>query len=114
MLGGVAWGGAAYLGWSDSQFAQLPYLAGIPCLIVAQAGMGYALVATAPLWLRCVVSVANAVLGYMVWTLVVDSMGKNLLTLGLAAVVMFIGGSVGLARSRALQPATVGGHRAAR
>jgi hypothetical protein len=114
MFGGVAWGGAAYLGWSNSNYEQYPYLAGIPCLVIALLGMGYALVATAPVWLRLVVSVANALLGYMLWTLILDSMGKTLVTLGMAAVILFIGGMVGLSRNRAVQPATVGGHRAAR
>jgi hypothetical protein len=54
-------------------------------------------------------------LGYLIWTLIVDSMGKSLLTLGGAAVVLFIAGSVGLIRGRSLEPQPqYGGHRAAR
>ena len=115
VLGGVAWGGAAYLGFTHSAYAPLPYLAGFVLFVLAQAGSGYALVATAPGWLRFVVSVANAILGYLIWTLIVDSMGKSRLTLGGAAVILFVAGSVGLIRGRSLEPQPqYGGHRAAR
>lgn len=114
LFGGAAWLVAVL--YSDPALHVPLYYAGLGGLLLGLAGLGYALVATAPIWLRGVVSLANTMFGYMVWTLVQDTIGgtSGMLAGGVALVVAAL---VGFARSHPVHqhhPAAAGAHRAAR
>lgn len=96
IVGGLAWVASAVLGWGDEP-EQYSYLAGLVLLVLALAFGGYALVATAPIWLRALVAVATPALGYMVW-LTVEAAGTDYLMVVLAGAVMLLAGGIGLAR----------------
>lgn len=100
VLGGLAWIAAAALGWGDDELSQPLYLAGLVLLVVAFAAMGYALVATAPVWLRAVVTVATPVLGVMVWLILRDSLTADYVSGVVGGVLLVVGGGIGLGRGR--------------
>jgi hypothetical protein len=116
VLGGVGWIVAAYGGWGGTADDNVAYYLGMVALGAALAALGYALVATAPMWLRVVVALATPALGYMVWITVEQALdAHDYLTVGGAGVVMVVAGGLGLARTRAEQPEpVVRGRRAAR
>jgi hypothetical protein len=117
LLGGLVWVAAAALDW-DEEPATALYGAGVVLLVLALAAGGYALVATAPIWLRAVVTVATPALGFMVWLTVWDGVAHHLAVL-LGGIALLVLGAValrpgaGAATSRPERPAR-GGHRAAR
>jgi hypothetical protein len=61
--------------------------------------MGYSLVVKAPVWLRAVVTVANAALGAMLWLILDDSLSPGSLALLVGGVLLLVGGGIGLSRS---------------
>ncbi|MGH3330564.1 MAG: hypothetical protein ACRDPJ_04575 [Nocardioidaceae bacterium] len=92
-------------------------LVGMVALSLAVAGSGYALVATAPVWLRGVVSIAFTTLVWMVWQLVVAALDSEWLSTMSGAAVAFVCGVWGLSRGRPTPPEHThvrGGRRAAR
>lgn len=71
VLGGLVWLvriGLVAAGTADG-VAEILFLVGLGLLVVALAAAGYALVATAPVWLRAVVALATPLLVLMVWQL---------------------------------------------
>ena len=117
LLGGLAWIAAAFMA-SDGDLNQPLYLAAIALMVVAFAGMGYALVATAPIWLRAVVGIATPLLGAMVWWILWDSLPSAQVAALVTGVLLLAGGGIGLGRSKSPEPpaptARVRGRRAAR
>ena len=112
------WIVAAYSAWGGTADQSLTYYAGMVALGVALAAAGYALVATAPMWLRVVVAVATPALGYMVWITVEQALDSHdyLPVVG-AGLAMVVAGGAGLvhAHARAETPEpVVRGRRAAR
>ena len=99
VVAGLAWVASAVLGWGDEP-EQLTYLAGLALMLLALAFGGYALVATAPVWLRAIVAVATPALGYAVW-LSVESLGTEYVMVVLAGVVLVVAGGIGLGRASA-------------
>ena len=121
LVGGVSWSVAALLAWGDTTVeagpAGLLVWFGAAVLVVALGSAGYALVATAPVWLRALVSVATPVLVAMVWTLVADALGAEYLSALVGALFALASGALGLRRGRPaapVEPAPVRGRRAAR
>lgn len=108
LLGGLVWIGAAFMA-SDGDLNQPLYWAAIALMVVAFAGMGYALVATAPIWLRGVVGIATPLLGAMVWWIVWDSLSATPAGI-VTGVLLLVGGGVGLARSGGHEPAPPAAH----
>ena len=98
LLGGVAWVVSAVLGWGAEPH-EVSYLVGLGLLVVALAFSGSSLVATAPVWLRAVVSVATPALGYTIWLVVIDSVSTDYLPVLVAGVVLIVAGGIGLGRS---------------
>src|SRR5687768_12292720 len=96
VLGGLVWIAAAALGWGDDELSQPLYLAGLVLLVVAFAALGYALVATAPVWLRAVVTIATPVLGVMVWLILRDSLTPDYVAAAVGGVLLLGGGGIGL------------------
>lgn len=118
LLGGLAWVVSAALGWGVDP-EQVSYLVGLVLLVAALAGAGYSLVATAPVWLRAVVTLATPALGFMVWLVVLDSVAADYVAVVLAGVVLLVAGGIGIGRSarrpREARPEPpVRGRRAAR
>lgn len=118
LLGGLVWVAAAVLSWGD-ELDQSLYLAGLALLVVAFAALGYSLVATAPVWLRAVVTVATPLLGLMVWLILRDSLPSDYVAAAVGGVLLFVGGGIALGRtSGAARPAKpdppARGRRAAR
>lgn len=118
----MAWLVRTYLIWGDdtAPTGGLPDLllrSGTVVLVVALAAGGYALVATAPVWLRGVVSVATVLLILMLWQLVTEALDSDWMTAlagGASAVLL---GLYGFGRSRPdppEEPVVRGGRRAAR
>ena len=98
LLGGLAWVVSAVLGWGEDP-EQVSYLVGLTLLVVALAAAGYSLVATAPVWLRAVVTLATPALGFTVWLVVLDSVSTGSVAVALAGVVLLVGGGIGLGRT---------------
>jgi hypothetical protein len=117
LLGGVAWVVSAILGWGGEQ-EQTSYLVGLALVVVALAFGGYSLVATAPVWLRAVVSLATPALGYTVWLTVMDSVTPGYLPVLIGGVVLVVAGGIGLGRGAQRndrpEPPPTRGRRAAR
>jgi hypothetical protein len=99
VLGGLVWILVAALAWGDEDPGGVLYLVGYALLLVAGAAMGYSLVAKAPVWLRAVVTVANAALGAMLWLILDDSLSPGSLALLVGGVLLLVGGGIGLSRS---------------
>ena len=98
LLGGLAWVVSAVLGWGEDP-EQVSYLVGLVLLVVALAAAGYSLVATAPVWLRAVVTLATPALGFTVWLVVLDSVSTGSVAVALAGVVLLVGGGIGMGRT---------------
>jgi hypothetical protein len=117
LLGGVAWVASAVLGWGGEQ-DQVSYLVGLGLVVIALGFGGYALVATAPVWLRAVVAVATPALGLSVWLVVMDSVTPGYLPVVLGGVVLIVAGGIGLGRGgrreEKPEPPPTRGRRAAR
>ena len=118
VLGGLGWIVAGVLAWGDETVSQPLYVAGLVLLVVAFAALGYALVATAPVWLRAVVTLATPALGLMVWLILRDSLSEYVAAVTGGALLL-VGGGVALARSRSSatgtpEPPPARGRRAAR
>jgi hypothetical protein len=117
IVGGLAWGASALLGWGEEP-ERYSYLAGLGLLIIAFAFAGYALVASAPIWLRAIVAVATPMLGYSVW-LSVEGLATPYVLVLLAGIVAVVAGVIGLGRGTSDPGGTepdppVRGRRAAR
>jgi hypothetical protein len=113
LLGGVVWLVAAVLEWGAEPNQNL-YLTGLALMMLALAATGYALVATAPLWLRVVVTLATAALGLMVWLIVRDSAADHIALLG-GGIALLLGAGLALSRGRETGSAPQGrGSHAAR
>ena len=117
--GGLVWIASAVLGWGDEP-EQITYFAGLVLMLLALAFGGYALVATAPVWLRAVVAVATPALGLSIW-LALEGLGTAYVLVVLAGVVLLVAGGIGLGRASASHPDSGGdpepplrGRRAAR
>jgi hypothetical protein len=110
VVGGLLWIVAAALGWGEDPVSGTPYLAGLVLLVVAFAAWGYALVETAPVWLRAVVTVATPLLAVMVWLIVRDSIPAEPVAVLVGAALLLAGGVTGLVRGRGRTavPATSG------
>lgn len=104
LLGGLVWVVAAVLSWGDDELDQSLYLAGLALLVVAFAALGYALVATAPVWLRAVVTIATPLLGLMVWLILRDSLPSDYVAAAVGGVLLFVGGGIALGRARGDSP----------
>lgn len=113
LLGGVVWLVTAVLEWGSEPNRTL-YLAGVVLMLVALAAAGYALVATAPLWLRLVVGLATPALGLMVWLFVYDGVSAKHLTLLGGGIALLLGSGLALSRGRDKEgePAGPGSHAA--
>jgi hypothetical protein len=114
VLGGLVWVVAAAVDQGGNVNPTLRGV-GLLCVLAALAASGYALVPTAPLWLRALVCLATPALGYAVWATVRDAFDTNSLpVLAGGLVALAIGGLV-LARTRGdeVDP-PVHGHRASR
>jgi hypothetical protein len=98
LLGGLAWVVSAVLGWGEDP-EQVSYLVGLALLVVALAAAGYSLVATAPVWLRAVVTLATPALGLSVWLVVLDGVAAGYVAVVLAGVVLLVGGGIGMGRA---------------
>lgn len=116
VLGGLVWIVAAVKDWGGAADRSLAYLAGMAILGVAMAAAGYALVATAPVWLRMVVMFATPALGYMVWITVEQALdGRDYLAVVGAGALMVLAGGIGLTQTHVEKPEpVVRGRRAAR
>ncbi|MGN6129122.1 MAG: hypothetical protein ACTHOK_02150 [Nocardioidaceae bacterium] len=112
-LGGIGWVAGAALGWGSDAPAAL-YLVGLLLALLALAALGYSLVATAPVWLRAVVTVATPALGYMVWVTVRDAFAHDYVPVAVAGLLLLAAGGVGLSRRDQAPPAVTRGRRAAR
>ena len=98
LVGGVAWVVSAVLGWGE-QAEDVSYLVGLVLFVVCLGLVGYSLVATAPVWLRAVVTIATPALGYVVWATVLESVELDYLPVLVAGVVILAVGGVGLGRA---------------
>ena len=116
VLGGAAWIVAALLAWGDDELGAPLYLVGFVLLVAAFASLGYALVATAPVWLRAVVTLATPALGAMVWLILQDAIPQAYVAAVVGGVLLVVGGGIGLSQASppTAQTPPRGGHRAAR
>jgi hypothetical protein len=83
-------------------------------LVLSLAAGGYALVATAPVWLRLIVMVATPALGYMIWITLRAAFTTDHVPVLVVGVGMVAAGLIGLGRARPAPQAPVRGRRAAR
>jgi hypothetical protein len=115
VLGGLVWLVAAALDWGQD-VNPVVYTVGLVWFLVASMGLGYGLVAKAPVWLRAVVSVATPLLGYGVWFTISDAFTSNYLPVLAAGLLLVAVGVLVLARGRGAEPVEtpVRGRRAAR
>ncbi|MGZ4494136.1 MAG: hypothetical protein ACXVWU_05510 [Nocardioides sp.] len=114
VMGGLVWLAAAVRGWAGNADPTL-VTAGLVLFGVSLAAAGYALVRTAPLWLRLVVMVATPSLGYMIWITARDAFTVDHTPVLVFGVLMVTAGLIGLGRHRGeAAPAPVHGRRAAR
>jgi hypothetical protein len=108
---------SALLGWGEEQ-EQTAYLVGLTLVVGALAFGGYALVATAPVWLRAVVTLATPALGFAVWLTVMESVTPGYLPVIIGGVVLVVAGAIGLGRGAQRddkpEPPPAHGRRAAR
>jgi hypothetical protein len=104
ILGGMVWVVAAVLAWGDEDLDTALYYAGFALLVVAFAAMGYALVATAPVWLRAVVTVATPLLGTMIWLILRDSIADAYVSAVVGGVLLLVGGGIALGRAASSAP----------
>ena len=85
LIGGACWLTKVALIWAnggsntDDGLVGVMFFVGLGFLVLALAAGGYALVATGPIWLRGVVSVALPVMVSMVWQ-VIDDLIKAIYT----------------------------------
>lgn len=118
ILGGLVWIVAAVVSWGDDELNPALYVAGVVLLVAAFAALGYSLVATAPVWLRAVVTVATPLLGLMVWLILRDSIPADYVAAVVGGVLLLVGGGIALGRGSGTPPAApekpVHGRRAAR
>jgi hypothetical protein len=115
LLGGLVWLVNAALTWGDSGSGGDLYLVGQVGLVLGAAGLGYSLVAKAPIWLRAVVTVATVLLCYLLWYLIDDGLGEHPVSTLIGGAVLLLAAIVGLARARSAAPRPhAGGHRAVR
>ena len=106
LFGGLVWVVAAVLSWGDDELNQPLYVAGLALLVVAFAALGYALVATAPVWLRAVVTIATPLLGLMVWLILRDSLSSEYLAAVVGGVLLLVGGGIARGRGGRAAPAS--------
>lgn len=116
LLSGLVWVAAAVMSRSADEVDVSLYLAGLALLIAGLAAGGYALVATAPVWLRAIVSVATPLLGYSLWVIIRDSLGSDYLAVLVVGIALLVSGAIGLGRAKPVERADppVRGRRAAR
>lgn len=116
VLGGAAWIAAALLAWGEDELGQVLHLVGFVLLVAAFAALGYALVATAPVWLRAVVTTATPALGAMVWLILQDAIPQAYVAAVVGGVLLAVGGGIGLSQASGPRPAELPqrGRRAAR
>lgn len=118
VLGGVAWIAAALLAWGEDELGAALYYAGFALLVVAFAALGYALVSTAPVWLRAVVTLATPALGAMVWLILDDAIPQAYVAAVVGGVLLLVGGGIGLSQAdgpaERTPPPPARGRRAAR
>jgi hypothetical protein len=115
VLGGLVWIVAAVVDWGQDVNPVVSTV-GLVWFLLALAGVGYSLVAQAPVWLRAVVTVATPLLGYGIWFTVVDAFADSALPVLVSGLVLLALGAVALVRGREAPPADspVHGRRAAR
>ena len=115
VLGGLVWLVAAALDWGQD-VNPVVYTVGLVWFLLASMGLGYGLVAKAPVWLRAVVSVATPLLGYGVWFTISDAFTSNYLPVLAAGLLLVAVGVLVLARGWGAEPVEtpVRGRRAAR
>ena len=117
VVGGVVWIIAALLAWGEDELGTALYVVGFVLLVAAFAALGYALVATAPVWLRAVVTLATPALGAMVWLILKDAIPQAYVAAVVGGVLLLVGGGIGLSQSggsSAAEPTPPrGGHRRA-
>lgn len=118
VLGGVAWIAAALLAWGEDELEAALYLGGFALLVAAFAALGYALVSTAPVWLRAVVTLATPALGAMVWLIIKDAIPQAYVAAVVGGVLLVVGGGIGLSQAGGPAaseepPPPRGGHRRA-
>src|SRR6478735_7857713 len=87
VLGGLVWIVAAVVDWGQDVNPVVSTV-GLVWFLLALAGVGYSLVDQAPVWLRVVVSVATPLLGYGVWSTVVDAFTDSALPVLVSGLVM--------------------------
>lgn len=120
LLGGAAWLVRGLLIWGQETasgvLAEALLWAGTAAFAVGLAAAGYALVATAPIWLRMVVSVAVVLLVLAIWVLVDDALGSDWISALVGAGLAVAAGLWGLGRPgpAPVDPPPVRGRRAAR
>jgi hypothetical protein len=115
VIAGVGWLAKAALIWANGGqntgggLMGVVFLAGLIGVVVALGAAGYALVRTAPLWLRAVVTVAVPLLVMMVWQLLDQAIKavytdegwlRGELSIILAALTAVAAGTWGLARQQ--------------
>ena len=111
VVGGVGWLGKVALIWAnggqntDRDLVGVLFAVGLVGVVVALGAAGYALVRTAPVWLRAVVTVAVPVLVLMVWQMLDQAIKavytdegwlRDEVNIVLAALVALAGGVWGL------------------
>lgn len=114
VLGGVAWIVAAVLAWGEGEPSGALHDAGFALLVVALAALGYALVATAPVWLRVLVAAATPALGTMVWLIVEGVIAQAYVAAAIGGVLLLLGGGIGLTRSSGPEASVRPAHRGRR
>ncbi len=77
VLGGLVWVVAESFPGARKKSTRRRNVAGLALLVVAFAALGYSLVATAPVWLRVVVTIATPLLGVMVWLTCASSLPSD-------------------------------------
>lgn len=113
VLAGAAWVVAALLAWGEGELDATLYLAGFALLVAAFAALGYALVSTAPVWLRGVVTLGTPALGAMVWLIIADAIGQAYVAAVVGGVLLVFGGGIGLSQASAPEHVE-GSHRGRR
>lgn len=74
----VVGGGMSFLDERQQEWHRLTSIGGYAVAVGALALLGYGLVATAPVWLRLVVSAGFPLLGWAVWQTVTDALEGRL------------------------------------
>lgn len=124
VIGGVLWLVRALLVWAaggsggdvSGVLVVACSVAGFAAIAVALLTAGYSTVATAPMWLRLVVSVALLSLGWVVYVSLAEVCGDGPTVL-LSAACALLAGAVGLVHARRQEPvapARVPAHAAGR